>query len=164
MLNLVEYLIRDISWGVGVSPDLLWNIKELGGANSRIANADLDRWISCRLLRLRSWLKRFRAVWISGEITAGRLPEPSGSAQYWKATFLPQASLTADKARVGALNIDLVVNRMRSLQTHFAEEGLSWQKELVQISKEKSYMNELGLALNDIKYLPRPTTPVQPTA
>lgn len=151
----IEYLIRDISWGVGVSPDLLWNIKELGGANSRIANADLDRWISCRLLRLRSWLKRFRAVWISHEILAGRLPEPAGSAQYWRATFLPQASLTADKARVGKLNIELVANRMRSLQTHYAEEGLDWQRELRQISKEKAYSKELNLALDDIAASPK---------
>lgn len=156
MLNLVEYLIRDISWGVGVSPDLLWNIKDLGGANSRIANADLDRWISCRLLRLRSWLKRFRAIWISNEITAGRLPEPTGSAKFWRATFLPQASLTADKARVGSLNIELVKNRMRSLQTHFAEEGLDWQKELRQISREKSFMRDLNLALDDLAKEPRP--------
>ncbi|MEO5712172.1 MAG: phage portal protein [Luteolibacter sp.] len=147
---LIEYLIRDISWGVGVSPDLLWNIKELGGANSRIANADLDRWISCRLLRLRTWLQRFRAIWISHEILAGRLPEPAGSAQYWRATFLPQASLTADKGKVGNLNISLVANEMRSLQTHFAEEGLYWKRELLQISKEKEYRKELGLALEEV--------------
>lgn len=147
---LIEYLIRDICFGVGVAPDILWNISQLGGANSRIANADLDRWISCRLLRLRSWLKRFRAIWISHEILAGRLPEPAGSAQYWRATFLPQASLTADKSRVGKLNIELVKNHMRSLQTHFAEDGIAWQKELRQIAKEKDFMKDLNLVLDDL--------------
>jgi hypothetical protein len=147
---LIEYLIRDISWGVGVSPDLLWNIKELGGANSRIANADLDRWISCRLLRLRTWLKRFRAIWISHEIEAGRLPEPAGAGDFWKATFLPQASLTADKGKVGKLNIELVRNKMRSLQTHYAEEGLDWQSELRQISDENEFMKDLNLVLDDL--------------
>jgi capsid protein len=134
---LIEYLIRDISWGVGVSPDLLWNIKDLGGANSRIANADLERWISVKLLRLRSWLKKFRAIWIANEISAGRLPEPIGSGHYWNATFIPQASLTADKGRTGNLNIELVRNRLRSLQTHFAEEGTYWVKELRQIQREE---------------------------
>jgi capsid protein len=149
---LIEYLIRDISWGVGVSPELLWSIKDLGGANSRIANADLDRWIAVRLLRLKGWMKRFRAIWISNEITAGRLPEPSGSAQFWKATFIPQASITADQGRVGKLNIDLVANHMRSLQTHFAEaNGTHWLRELRQISKEKSTMRELKLVMDDLK-------------
>jgi capsid protein len=149
---LIEYLIRDIAWGVGVSPELLWNIKDLGGANSRIANADLDRWIAVRLLRLRGWLKRFRAIWISNEIKAGRLPEPTGSAQFWKATFIPQASITADKGRVGRLNIELVKNHMRSLQTHFAEEsGTHWLRELRQIAKEKTAMRELNLVMDDLK-------------
>lgn len=147
---LIEYLIRDISWGVGVSPDLLWNIKDLGGANSRIANADLDRWIAVKLLRLRGWLRRFRAIWISHEIKAGRLPEPTGDAKFWKATFLPQASLTADKGKVGRLNIELVKNRMRSLQTHFAEEGLNWLNEIRQISREKETMSGLGLAMDEV--------------
>jgi capsid protein len=146
---LIEYLIRDICFGVGVAPDILWNISQLGGANSRIANADLDRWISCRLLRLRSWLKRFRAIWISNEIEAGRLPEPAGAGQFWRAGFLPQASLTADKGKVGKLNIELVKNNLRSLQTHYSEEGLSWIRELRQIAKEKNEMKELGLVLAD---------------
>jgi capsid protein len=149
-VNLIEFLIRDICWGVGVSPDILWDIAKLGGANSRIANSDLDRWISCRLLRLRSWMKRFRAIWMAHEIEAGRLPEPPGSAVFWRAAFLPQASLTADKGRVGKLNIELVQNHMRSLQTHFAEEGLDWQRELRQISREKKQMSDLGLALADL--------------
>lgn len=150
-VNLIEYLIRDISWGVGVSPDLLWNIKDLGGANSRIANADLERWISVRLLRLRSWLKKFRAIWIANEIQAGRLPEPTGSGKYWNATFIPQASLTADKGRVGKLNIDLVKNRLRSLQTHFAEEGTYWVKEMKQIEKEEKRFPGLKAALDELE-------------
>lgn len=148
---LIEYLIRDISWGVGVSPDLLWNIKDLGGANSRIANADLERWISVRLLRLRSWLKKFRAIWIANEISAGRLPEPGGKGSYWNATFIPQASLTADKGRTGNLNIELVKNRMRSLQTHFAEEGNYWVKELKQIEKEEKRFPGLRDAMNQLQ-------------
>lgn len=147
---LLEYLIRDICWGVGVAPDILWDIAKLGGANTRIVNADLERWIASRLLRLKSWLKRFRAIWISAEIQAGRLPEPAGSAKFWQATFIPQASITADKGRVGNLNIALVQNQLRSLQTHFAEEGLHWLKELRQISREKKEMQDLKLILGDL--------------
>lgn len=149
-VNLIEFLIRDICWGCGVSPDILWDIAKLGGANSRIANADLDRWIACRLLRLRAWLQRFRSIWIAGEITSGRLPEPAGSAQFWRATYIPQASLTADKGKVGQLNIDLVKNQMRSLRTHFGEEGLDWQEELEQIAAERDFREGLGLALSDL--------------
>lgn len=147
---LLEYLVRDICWGVGVSPEMLWDIAKLGGANTRIMNADLDRWIASRLLRLKGWLKRFRAIWIANEIKAGRLPEPSGSGKFWQATFIPQASITADKGRVGKLNIELVKNNLRSLQTHFAEEGGYWLKELRQMAKEKKALSDLGLTIDEI--------------
>lgn len=154
---LLEYLIKDICWGTGVGDDILWDIGKLRGANTRIRNADLDRWIAVKLLRMKGWMKRFRAIWISNEITAGRLPEPSGSAQFWKATFIPQASLTADQGRVGKLNIELVKNHLRSLQTHYAEEGQHWLRELRQISREKNTMRDLKLTLNDvIQENPRP--------
>lgn len=154
---LLEYLIRDICWGCGVAPDILWDIAKLGGANSRIMNADLDRWIAVRLLRMKTWVKRFRAIWISHEITAGRLPEPAGSAKFWRATFIPQASLTADKGRVGKLNIELVQNHLRSLQTHFAEDGQHWLRELRQIGREKKHLSDLGLAVEDVLRQPPAT-------
>jgi capsid protein len=144
-INLIEHLVRDIAWGVGVAPEILWNIETLRGANNRLVNADLNRWISCRHLRLRAWMKRFRSMWIANEITAGRLPEPPGQAEFWRCTWLPQGSLTADKGREGKLNIELIHNNMRSLATHFGEEGSDWQSELRQISKERRAMRELDL-------------------
>lgn len=149
-INMIEHLIRDIAWGVGVAPEILWNIETLRGANNRLVNADLNRWISVRHLRLRAWMKRFRSMWIANEITAGRLPEPPGKAEFWKCTFLPQGSLTADKGREGKLNIELIHNNMRSLATHFAEEGADWQAELRQISKEKRMMKNLELSFKGL--------------
>lgn len=148
-INLIEHLVRDIAWGVGVAPEILWNIETLRGANNRLVNADLNRWISCRHLRLRAWMKRFRSLWIANEITAGRLPEPPGKAEFWRCTFLPQACLTADKGREGKLNIELIHNNMRSLATHYAEEGADWQAELRQIAKEKRAMKDLDLSFKD---------------
>ena len=147
---LMDYLIRDIAWGVGVAPEILWSIEKLGGANVRFIYADFERWIAIRLMRQRNWLNRFRAVWVAGEIEAGRLRQPPAGAKFWKAAYLPQASMTADKGRVGNLNIALVQNQMRSLATHFAEEGKDWQAELRQIAKEKRTLQELSLALEDV--------------
>lgn len=147
---LINYLIRDIAWGVGVAPEIIWDIEKLKGANNRLINSDLDRWISVRQLRQVTWLRRFRAIWIASEMEAGRLPEPKAGAKFWKAAFLPQASLTADKGRLGALNIELVRNRMRSLETHYAEEGRDWYHELKQISKEKKALKELDLMFSDL--------------
>jgi capsid protein len=149
-MSLINHLIRDIAWGVGVPPEILWDIHEIGGASVRMMNADLDRWIAGKQIRQLSWMRKFRSIWIANEIQAGRLPEPAGSAKFWKAAWLPQASITADKGRMGSLDIDLVKNNMRSLASYYAEQGLDWQTELTQIAKERVELNKLGLAMNDL--------------
>lgn len=142
-MGLVAHMMRDISWGVGASPELLWDISGLRGANNRWANADLGRWLGCRLLRKRAWMRRYCSVWAAKEMKAGRLSEPGAGARWWRMGFIPQASLTADKGREGKLNLELVEGRLRSLRTHFAEEGLHWQQELRQIAKERREWKEL---------------------
>jgi hypothetical protein len=149
-IGLLNHLVRDIAWGVGVPPEILWDIRELRGANTRLLNADLDRWIAGKLLRQQGWMRRFRAIWIANEIEAGRLEEPPAGAKFWKCTWLPQASITADAGNMGKLNIEFVKNHMRSLATHYGEQGLDWQQELQQISKERKELQSLGLALNDL--------------
>jgi capsid protein len=149
-INLINHLIRDIAWGVGVPPEILWDIHELGGANTRLVNADLDRWIAAKQIRQIAWMKRFRAIWIANEIEAGRLAEPPAGAKFWKASWLPQASITADKARIGTLDIELVKNRMRSLAAYYAEQGLDWQVELRQIAREEKMLRDLGLKFEDL--------------
>lgn len=149
-LNLMQWMVRDIAWGVGASPELLWDISGLRGANNRWANADLGRWIASRLLRKRAWMQRYCSIWVAKEMRAGRIAEPAGAnARWWKMTFIPQASLTADKGRDGRLNIELVKAKLRSLQTHFGEEGLYWRRELAQIQREDSELREVGLAAAD---------------
>jgi capsid protein len=151
MLALTDYLVRDIAWGVGVAPELLWNIEKLRGANNRLVNSDLDRWIARKLLRQKTWVRKLRATWISQEIQAGRIPPPPPDAKYWRAAFIPQASLTADKGRIGSLNIELIKNRMLSLADYYAEGGKDWWAELKQIAKEKKALKELGLLIEDVE-------------
>lgn len=153
-IALIAHLVRDISWGIGVAPEVLWDITALGGVTARLANGDLDRWIGMKLLRQRAWLQKFRAIWLANEIESGRLEEPPAGAKFWKATYLPQASLTADIGRVGNLNIELIKNRMRTFADHFGEQGKDWQSELRQISKERKFLKELGIELAEP--VPRP--------
>lgn len=146
-MGLLSHMMRDIAWGVGASPELLWDISGLRGANNRWANADLGRWLGCRLLRKRAWMRRYCATWAAKEMKAGRLSEPAAGAQFWRVAFIPQASLTADKGREGKLNMELVAGRLRSLRTHFAEEGLHWRNELLQIQRERAEFGDLLEAL-----------------
>jgi hypothetical protein len=148
-LALLEWLVRDIFVSAGLNPEIGWNIEKLRGANNRLLNSKLQRWIGARLLRQRNFVRRFWVYHIACEIKGGRLPMPKDPA-WWKVVTLPQESITADKGREGKLNIDLVANRMMSLQTFFALSGQNWLTEIRQIAKEQTKLDALGLAVADI--------------
>jgi hypothetical protein len=148
-LALLDFMVRDISWGCGVAPEILWDINSLRGANNRLLNSKLQRWIGARLLRKRNFVRRYWVYSIAKEMKAGRLPE-CRDPEWWKVTMLPQASITADRGREGKLDIDLVANRMMSLQEFFAKDGKDWLGEIMQMSEEDSVLGSLGLAVADV--------------
>ncbi len=148
-LALLDWMVRDISWGCGLPPEILWDINSLRGANNRLLSSMLQRWIGARLMRQRYFVRRFWVYHCAKEMKAGRLRE-CRDPQWWKVAMLPQASLTADKGKEGKLNIDLVANRMMSLQDYFALEGKFWLDELRQLSAEEKECRELGLAVADV--------------
>lgn len=148
-LQLLEFLVRDISWGCGVAPEILWDINSLRGANNRLLNAKLQRWIGARLLRKRNFVRRFYVYAIAKEMKAGRLRE-CRDPEWWKVAMLPQANITADRGREGKLDIELVANRLMSLEEFFAKDGKYWLGEIRQMAEENRQLGELGLAVADV--------------
>jgi len=148
-LALLDWMVRDISWGCGLPPEIVWNMEKLRGANNRLLNSKLQRWIGARLLHKKNFVRRFWVYHVAKEMKAGRLPE-CRDPEWWKVAMLPQGSITADRGREGKLNIDLVANNMMSLQDFFALEGKHWLDEIRQISTEKKEMKDLGLVIGDI--------------
>jgi len=154
-LALLDWMVRDISWGCGLPPEIVWNMEKLRGANNRLLNSKLQRWIGARMLHKRNFVRRFWVYAIAKELKAGRLPA-CRDPEWWKVAMLPQESITADKGREGKLNIDLVANRMMSLQEFFALSGKHWLDEIKQMSMEDSALKDLGLVVGDITKRRRP--------
>lgn len=148
-LALLAHLVRDISWGCGVAPEILWDINSLRGANNRLLNSKLQRWIGARLMRKRNFVRRYWVYAIAKEMKAARL-RACRDPQWWKVGMLPQGNITADRGREGKLDIDLVANRMMSLQEWFAKEGKDWLSEIRQIAEEDQELSQLGLAVADV--------------
>lgn len=105
-LSLIEFLIRDIAWGVGLSPEILWNIAALGGANTRFVLADAQAWIEeqqaelVRLYNSRVWIYT-----IAKGLKNGRLPKCE-DPEWWNHVWIPPARLTVDFGREGNLQIE----------------------------------------------------------
>lgn len=148
-LALLDWMVRDISWGCGLPPEIVWNMEKLRGANNRLLNSKLQRWIGARLLHQRNFVRRFWVYHIAKELKANRLPA-CRDPEWWKVAMLPQENITADKGREGKLNIDLVANRLMSLQTFFALDGRHWLAELRQMANENEELSALGLAVADV--------------
>ena len=93
----LDFLARDISWGIGLSPEMLWSVAGIGGANTRYVLADAQVFFS----ELQEWLinsfcRRYWKYWIWQEIQAGRLPLRE---DWFRVDFSPPARATVDFGR-----------------------------------------------------------------
>lgn len=105
-LSLIEFLIRDIAWGVGLSPEILWNIAALGGANTRFVLADAQGWIEEQQAHLvRTYCSRVWLYTIAKAMKTGRLPRCK-DPEWWKHVWIPPPRLTVDFGRDGQLHLD----------------------------------------------------------
>lgn len=148
-LALLAHMVRDISWGVGVAPEILWDINSLRGANNRLLNSKLQRWIGARLMRKRNFVRRYWVYAIAKEMKSGRL-DACRDPEWWKVGMLPQGNITADRGREGKLDLELVANRLMSLQEYFAKEGKDWLTEIQQMAEEDTQLSDLNLAVADV--------------
>ena len=122
--EFLEDLNRDIAWGVGVSPDVLWNIAKVGGAGVRYILADAQVWIEAQQQLLVDQIKN------------GRLRPPQDPEWWWKVAWQPPAKLTVDIGRDGRLSIDLHRAGMLTLQRWYGSQGLDYEYELKQYVRE----------------------------
>lgn len=162
--EFLEDLNRDIAWGIGLSPDVLWNIAKLGGASVRYVLADAMIWIQAQQqLLVDQFLTRFWIYFVAKEMRAGRL-EKCADPEWWKVGFLPPARLTVDIGRDGKLSIDLHRAGMLTLQRWYGEQGLEWEAELEQHVREyatklqicQKIGEEFGIEIDPAKVFPPP--------
>lgn len=163
--EFLEDLNRDIAWGLGLSPDVLWNIAKLGGASVRFVLADAQVWIEAQQqLLVDQFLHRFWVYFISKEIKAGRLREPRDPDWFWKVAWQPPAKLTVDIGRDGKMSIDLHRAAMLTLKRWYGSQGLDSESELRQHVREYALRiklcqevgQEFGLTLDPDKVFPPP--------
>lgn len=164
-LNLLDYLIRDVAWGVGVAPDLLWNIAALGGANTRFVLADAQSWIEKeqeKLIRLycqRVWTYTIAKGMATGKLRRCRDP------RWWNVGWIPPPRLTVDFGRDGKLYIEQNKSAMLTLKTIYGWSGQDWQPQVDQGLDEIAYfkagLKKRGLGWDDVQQY-RNTTGFRP--
>lgn len=156
-MALLDYLARDIAWGVGVSADLLWSIDRLGGANTRYILADAHRWISAEQDRLATrFCQRVWAYVLAKEAKRGAITLPDG-LPWWKVKWVRPERITVDRGRDGKLQIEQHRAGMLTLSSYYDELGLDWREEIKKLVEERSYIREVATAagLDPSEIIPR---------
>ena len=154
-LSLIEFLIRDIAWGVGLSPEILWNIAALGGANTRFVLADAQGWIEEQQAKLvRLYNSRVWIYTIAKGIKNGRLPM-CADVEWWKHVWIPPPRLTVDFGRDGKLHLEqlkmgvITYSRLLGWQGQdFEHHTNRWLDEIAFI---RDGMQQRGLSWDDMQ-------------
>jgi capsid protein len=138
--EFLNYLARDIAWGMDCSPDILWDIAKIGGAQVRYVMADAKRTLiePAQQLLADQFCTRFWVYSIAKEMKAGRLRKCE-DPEWFKVSWQPPADITVDIGRDGALYLDLHKAGLISLKRYHAQQGQNWQKEVNDYLDERAY-------------------------
>jgi len=126
--SFLDYLMRDIAWGMGLSPELLWNITDAGGANTRFLLEDANIFFKeCQSILREQFCRPFWTFWVWNEIESGRLEYPGDD--WWRADWIAPKPPSVDIGREGKLYLSLVQNGLMSRKRYFAMLGLDEESE-----------------------------------
>jgi capsid protein len=117
-----EFMIREISWSTGMSPELLWNMSGVGGAVTRHILQDAEVFFAeIRQILEYQYCRRFWKYWIWKSIQNGSLEYPGDD--WWRCDWIPPQKLTVDTGRDGKLRLNLVQSGLLSSKRYFSELG-----------------------------------------
>jgi capsid protein len=107
--EFVSDLIRDISTGFGLPPEVIWEMGRLTGPGVRFILDVSDRWIKNQQRIDKRWCRRVWVYYIAKEIKSGRLPLPKSQngkkARWWGVGFTSQRNLTIDRGKESSSRI-----------------------------------------------------------
>ena len=147
-------LIRDLSWGCGLSADLLWSIDRIGGAPMRYVLADARAWVETEQQEfVDTFLARDWVYTIAKEMKAGRLRKCT-DPRWWQHAWVPPASITVDFGRDGKIYLEqhrtglLSTERIYGMAGQDAKEEISKEMDLAEWRKGE--LTRRGLELTDL--------------
>lgn len=158
-------LIRDISTGFGLPPEVVWEMGRMTGPGIRFVMDFAGNWIRCRQKRQKVWAKKVWRYVIACEIAAGRLGLPQAPAakpssrkppapKWWAVSFTSQRLLTIDRGKESRARLDELDAGVGTLSDWEEFDGRDWKERGKQRIREVSYLDaecrEAGLAYEKV--------------
>jgi capsid protein len=159
VMDFVRVLIRDISIGWGLPPEVVWEMLRMTGPGVRFVMDVADRWIKCRQKRHRIWGRRIWRYAISCEIARGALAMPapdkkSGRSRWWDVSFTSQRNLTIDRGQVSRAMLDELSAGVSTLAGWEEMDGQDWKDRGKQRIREVAWLKgecaEAGLDYQEV--------------
>jgi lambda family phage portal protein len=135
-IGFMDYLVRDIAYGFGVSPEFIWSVSGLGGANTRFILED-SKWFFEEIqdLLIDVFCQRVYVWVIARAMKRNELPS-CGDPYWWKARWQRPPKVTVDQGREGNLEIERLRNGMTTWDDYYGSRGKAWDKVLAQRVEE----------------------------
>lgn len=151
--SFLNYLMRDIAWGMGLSPELLWDITNSGGANTRFLLEDANFFFAeCQSIIAEQFARPFWTFWVWNEIKSGRLRYRG--EDWWRVEFIPPKKPSVDLGREGALYLALVRAGLMTRKRYHAMLGLDDETEeddlIASALRLKQKCEAVGLSVSEV--------------
>jgi capsid protein len=140
----LDEIVRSIAFATGYSPEIVWKIIELGGANSRFALADTQQQLEQEQGDLvDAYCGPDYIAWLWDEIEATRdlrdddedkIQEISGWERHG---WITPGRLTVDFGRDGKVHIERYKRAMITMASMYGMQGQDWEEQVDQYLDER---------------------------
>lgn len=142
-VELLRWLVREVSLGLDISPEVVWDIGALNGNTSRMLAEDTQEVLdTIRMETLvpfcqRDWFNCIGAAVARGDLPMPKIPKQlDGIVGFWSVDWIPPKRKTIDRGREGRLNIEERKTLLRTLDQHYSEQQQDWTVETGQFLDE----------------------------
>lgn len=144
--GFIDFLVRDIAWGFGVSPEFIWSVAGLGGTNSRVILEDA-KWFFEEIqdLMVHLFCQPIYMTVIAIGIERGELVVPAGIEDPYSCNWQGPAKVTVDQGKEGQLELERLASGCGTWEEFWAARGKSGR---VQVKKR---IDEIAEAMDYAK-------------
>lgn len=142
MLELLRTVVRDICWGIGLAPEIVWEMAGQNGTGTRFLMADTRKWCRAQQAITQSSCARYWVYSLGREMLSGRLRMPRNNVRWWDCRWIASEDPTIDIGREGKLEIEQLAAGTTTLSEVFGKRGKDWETEAKQRLREQKQIQE----------------------
>lgn len=128
--GFIDFLVRDMAWGLGVPPEFIWSVAGLGGPNGRIILEDA-KWFfeEVQDLMVDLFCRPIYTWVISRAILRGELPACK-DIEWWTCHWQGPAKITIDQGKEGQLELLRLQSGCGTWEEFWATRGKNGRKQV----------------------------------